>query len=306
MIIGIGNPVYDFIETPHISTKERVLSGCSTNACLALSKLGAKAALVGRVGDDFYAQFTNDMAKYGVDFEVMPCSQTGGFSLIYDYSGDRTLDVLGVADPITHFPTRFAQADFVLFGPILGEVSLELVQQVRGLTEALFLLDPQGLVRKIVDGRIVRYRNPQLREIIPYFDVVKANEHEAEVMTGINPRQDGHAATEAIHDWGCRIAIVTLAEAGSIIYDGQKFYDIPAYRTLARDPTGAGDTYAGGFMYRCVQGVRDLQEVGCFASSVASVMVEHTGPDFPLTLDEAEKRTGVLVQRSVNRRRESI
>ena len=304
MIVGVGNPVYDFIKTPFISTKRRVLSGCSTNACLTLSKLEAKAALVGCVGSDFYSQFTSDMAKYQIDYEVTLCHQTGGFSLVYDDKGDRTLDVLGIADPLPSFPDRFAEADFVLFGPILQETPLALIEETRRKTKAPFILDPQGLVRKVLDGRIVRYRNPQLEEIIPYFDIVKANEHETEVITGINPRIDGRAAARELYSWGCKIAIVTLAEAGSIIYDGQRFYIIPAYETLAKDPTGAGDTYAGAFMYKYLQEGSDLQEVGCFASSVGSIMVENTGPDFPLELAEVERRAAVLLDKSRYERKE--
>ena len=46
-IVGIGNPVYDYIKTPRVDTEERILSGCSTNGCLAISKLGEETALVG-------------------------------------------------------------------------------------------------------------------------------------------------------------------------------------------------------------------------------------------------------------------
>jgi sugar/nucleoside kinase (ribokinase family) len=297
MIVGIGNPVYDYIETPFISTKERVLSGCSTNACLVVSKLGQQAALVGRVGADFAGRFATDMHRYNIAHEIELCAETGGFSLVYyNERGDRTLKILGIADPIETFPARFAAADYLFFGPILQEVSLALIKQARQLTSAPFFLDPQGLLRRVKDGQVEHFLNPEMREISPYFEVVKANEHEARVMTGLEPRQDPAGAARALHDYGCRIAIVTLAEAGSVIYDGRQVYRIPAYETIARDPTGAGDTYAGGFMYRYLQGRFDLWEIGCFASGVASVMVENSGPDFPLTLEEAERRTAVLVR----------
>lgn len=302
MIVAIGNPVYDFIQTPMISTKTRVLSGCSTNACLVLRKLGyPNLCLVGNVGPDYRATFVRDMRRFGIGFDVRPSAETGGFRLVYDGTGDRTLEVLGVAGPVQHLPERWDGTRFVLFGPILQEVSLELIRQVRAATDAPFLLDPQGLVRAQVGQRIVRRPNPRMSEIVPLFHVVKANEHEAQVMTGINPRQDAHAAAEALYQMGCPITIVTLAEAGSVIYDGKAFYDIPAYRTVARDPTGAGDSYAGAFIFRYLQEVNpldNLREVACFASAVASVMVEHTGPAFPLTLEEAERRTEVLLNQT--------
>ncbi len=308
MIVGIGNPVYDFIQTPHISTHARVLSGCSTNACLAVRKLGHRAALVGRVGPDFGEQFRADMDRYGIEYELYPTAETGGFGLIYDESGDRTLDVLGIADPLIKFPGRFASADFVLVGPILGEVPAPLIREIAATTAATLFLDPQGMMRRIEDGRVEHYRNPDLIAVLPLFDIVKPNEHEARILTGINARQQPEAAVQALYDLmaagerrppkGRPLAIVTLAEAGSVIFDGREVIRIPAYRTVAKDPTGAGDTYGGGFMFQFGRAPGDLRRAGCFASAVASVMVENTGPDFPLTLEEAERRTEYLLQQA--------
>lgn len=304
MIIGVGNPVYDFIQTPHISTHTRVLSGSSTNACLVISKLGGQAGLVGRVGPDFTDEFRADMERFDIAYELLPTAETGGFGLVYDASGDRTLEVLGIADPIDRFPSRFAEADFVLVGPILGEAPPSLVEQILATTDAPLLLDPQGQMRRIVDGAIERYRNPELVASLPLFDIVKPNEHEARILTGIEPRERPNAAVEALYGLmtaGPRrsthqpIAIVTLAEAGSIIHDGEQTVRIPAFETTAKDPTGAGDSYGGGFMWQYLRTPEDLYRVGCFASAVASVMVEYTGPDFQLTLEEAERRSRTLL-----------
>lgn len=294
MIACIGNPVYDLIRTPYVSTDRRVLSGCSTNACLAVSKLGGRAMLIGSIGDDYREQFLAEMAAYGIECHLLASGGTGGFRLVYGGNGDRTLDVLGVADVITGVPGELSQASMVLFGPILGETGLELVERVAALTEAPLCLDPQGLVRRLDGTRVVRYLNQDLRRIVPHFFAVKANEHEAQVMTGIDPRQDPRTAVERLHEYGCRVAIVTLAEAGSVVYDGQSYYRIPAYRTVAKDSTGAGDVYAGSFMVHFLQNGGDLFEAACFASSAASMMVEHCGPDFPLTLPEVERRAQTI------------
>jgi sugar/nucleoside kinase (ribokinase family) len=240
------------------------------------------------------------MEAYGVECHVIESENTGGFGLIYNGNGDRTLDVLGIADPITDVPDFLAQARMVLFGPILGETGLELVQKVRQKTQAPFVLDPQGMVRRL-DGsrRIVRYRNEELVRIIPYFDVVKANEHEAQVMTGIDPRQDARTAAVKLHAYGCRVAIVTLAEAGSVLYDGDNFHKISPYSTQAKDPTGAGDVYAGSFIYHYLQNGRDVFEAACFASGASSIMVEHCGPDFPMPLSQVKHRMQTVMAGSV-------
>lgn len=299
MIVGIGNPVYDFIKTPQITTGTRVLSGCSTNACLAASKLGQATHLAGCVGADLRDQFEADMQRFGIHYDIYETDETGGFSLIYDTRGDRTLDVLGIADPVPDFPDAVADASFVLIGPILGEVSAELAERLRAATTAPILLDPQGMLRRLGENkRIEHVRNPEIDRVIPLCDVVKANEHEARIITGIDPAASEDAAREAarkLHALGCRIAVVTLAAEGSVIFDGESMIRVPAYATNAIDPTGAGDTYAAGFMTRYAEGDADLKEVGYFASCVASVMVENVGPDFPLTRDEADRRTQALL-----------
>ena len=108
MIIAIGNPVYDFIKTPLVDTKQRIFSGCSTNACLVLSKLGYDAPfLVGNVGSDYRENCSAHLARYGISSVLGESRQTGGFGLVYDETGDRTLEVLGIADPIRHLPENW-------------------------------------------------------------------------------------------------------------------------------------------------------------------------------------------------------
>jgi sugar/nucleoside kinase (ribokinase family) len=294
-IVGIGNPVYDYIKTPEVDTKTRILSGCSTNACLAARKLEAKTTLVGCLGEDFADPFKAALSGYDINSHTYPSPETGGFSLIYyDTLGNRTLDVLGQASAVPDVPVDVVSAaDFIIIGPILGEVSLELVEKIRAAVKGQVLLDPQGLLRRVnSDGRIEHYRNSDVDAVIPQCDVVKANEVEAEIITGIHPRISEDAlrqATESLHGLGCKIAIVTLAAEGSAVYDGKTYVRVPAYAANAIDPTGAGDTYAAGFVVGYLK-YGAIKEACYYGSCVASVMVENVGPDFPLTSEEADRR----------------
>ena len=92
-IVAIGNPVYDAITTPYIATGGRVLSGGSTNGGLALARLGHRVALVGNVGPDYAERLHEDARRYGIVPYLGTSAQTGGFRLIYDQRGDRTLDL---------------------------------------------------------------------------------------------------------------------------------------------------------------------------------------------------------------------
>jgi sugar/nucleoside kinase (ribokinase family) len=295
MIVAFGNPVYDFIRTPVSISSGRVLSGCSTNGCLALAGLGHQAALVGRIGPDYYDRVAADVLRYGITAHMRPCDQTGGFGLIYDARGDRTLDVLGVAAPIEHTPEACADAQAIIIGPVLQETPLSLIERIRAISDAPLFLDPQGLLRHIdASGRIHHYCPPDVARIASRCRVIKANELETKVITGVDPRADGAEAARRLKALGCAIAIVTLAEAGSLIDDGTRQYVIPAYATDARDPTGAGDTYMAGFVHAYLRDPLDIYTAGCVGAATASIWIEHTGPDAPICPAEVERRTAAL------------
>ncbi|MEI7768552.1 MAG: PfkB family carbohydrate kinase [Chloroflexales bacterium] len=295
-IVAFGNPVYDDIITPTTTTSGRVLSGCSTNACLALVRMGRQATLVGRVGLDLYDRFIADMTRLGVMSYVSLDVETGGFRLVYDQRGDRTLDVLGVAGPIRDVPPICVDAAAILVGPILQEVPLSLIEEIQRVSSAPIFLDPQGMLRRIgADGRIEHYLPANMCDIASRCTVIKANELEARVITGIDPRANAAGAAHALQALGCDIAIVTLAEAGSFIDDGMQQIAIPAYATEARDPTGAGDTYMAGFIHAYLENPDDLYRAGCVGAVVASIWIEHTGPDAPVTREESTRRLRTLL-----------
>jgi sugar/nucleoside kinase (ribokinase family) len=295
-ILAFGNPVYDVISTPSIVRSERILSGCSTNACLAVAHLGEQTTLVGTVGEDFRERLSAELDERRVNYHLLPSKETGGFSLIYyDNYGNRHLTILGTADPIPLFVDGAAEADIILIGPILGEIDVKLVEEIKRHSQAPIVVDPQGLLRGCKDGKIYHEMTSDFEKIAAMATVVKANELETKVVTGIDPREDPERAVRALHQFGCKIAVTTIAEAGSIIFDGQQIYVIPPFTTNAIDPTGAGDTYAAGFMVKYLETPQDLTGVGCFASAVASVMVENSGPDFPLTRSEADWRQAFLL-----------
>jgi sugar/nucleoside kinase (ribokinase family) len=291
-LVGIGNPVYDVIITPSVRTDGRVLSGCSTNGCLAAKRLGLKrVGLVGRVGSDFADKFRLDMKNFGIEVNLDPlASGTGGFRLIYDEKGDRTLDVLGVADGISagDIPDEFLDASFFLIGPILGEVDLKLIEFIRSSSSGGIFLDPQGMVRVIgSDGRVVhRCDREGFRKIANLVDFVKPNEHESEIITG---SYDPVRALVQLRELGPADPIITLAERGSILMNDDQICRIPAFPTKAIDPTGAGDVYAGSFITEYAR-TKSLVEAALFASAAASIMVEQVGPDFAIPLKAVEER----------------
>lgn len=297
MITAIGNPVYDYIKTRKVDTKTRVLSGCSTNAALALSKLGETVRLVGAVGDDFKDQFIRDLQRYGILHQIIPSKKTGGFSLIYyDDFGNRTLDLLGQAANIGRVKEEWYQdSKAVLIGPILGEILFREIRSIRERFDGLLFCDPQGLLRNVDEnGRIYHEKVDGIEDVLGICDIVKPNELEGKVLTGIDCREDPYEAARIIKSWGPKLVIVTLAELGSIIYDGNEFINIPPYAVNLVDATGAGDTYMAGFTFEYLK-TNDLRRAGCFASCTSSIMIEDVGPGFFMTEGMVRERQETLL-----------
>lgn len=299
-LVGVGNPVYDSIVTPFSQTKGRVLSGCSTNACLAAKKLGLeRVGLVGCIGPDYEPKFKAEMNDFGIEVSADTTSKgTGGFHLVYDEKGDRTLDVLGVAGRITakSFPEEFLQARFMIIGPILGEVDRNLMEYLRSSTSSKLFLDPQGLIRTIGhDNRIVHdCDKEEFTKIVRQVDFIKPNEPESRTITG---EMDAVLALGRLRDMSAAVPMITLAERGSILLEDEKLRRIPPYPTRAIDPTGAGDVYAGSFITRYSRGV-GLAEASMFASAAASIKVEQIGPSFQLSDKAVMERVNVIRERA--------
>ncbi len=300
MILALGNPVYDYIETKKIKTEGRVLSGCSTNAALALSRFGRDVTLSGAVGDDFARNFDTELTKYNITPVLLPSQETGGFSLIYyDDFGNRHLDLLGRANSIKQVDDLLlTKAEAILIGPILKEISFDLIKDIRQRFDGLLFCDPQGLLRGAGDDNRIYHKKPEgIEEVLGLFDIVKPNELEGEVLTGINCRKDPYEAARIIKSWGPKIVVVTLAELGSVIYDGKEFIEIPPHPVNLLDSTGAGDTYMAGFTHAYLNG-ESLRECGTFASCTSSIMIEQVGPDFEMTEEAVRSRQKTLLKKT--------
>jgi sugar/nucleoside kinase (ribokinase family) len=295
MIAGIGNPVYDIIKTPFIQREGRILSGCSTNACIVSAQLMTKALLVGCVGEDYKKETEKVLSHFGVEPVLYPSQQTGGFSLLYDHAGNRELTVIGRADNIREVPERVSSADIIFLGPILQEINPSLVETLSRGNSILFC-DLQGFLRDIKNGTIIHIFPQFLKEILPLFDIIKPNEPEAYTMTGKYASEHPQQVMETLYSYGPSICIVTLAEKGSLVYDGKELIKIPAFQTEANDPTGAGDTYAAGFMVKYLQS-KNLYESGLFASCTASLWVESVGPCITITHEKVNERVEKLKEK---------
>jgi sugar/nucleoside kinase (ribokinase family) len=117
-------------------------------------------------------------------------------------------------------------------------------------------------------------------------DFIKPNKFEAQVITGL---QDSVESAKRLVEWGTETAIVTLGGSGSLVCDQRSCFHVPAFKTTAVDPTGAGEFYAGAFLAELSR-TGDVRSSCLYASAAASIMVESLRPGIPLTEGEVRRR----------------
>jgi len=250
----------------------------------ALRKLDLNYGLVTALADTELS-FVEDLRAGGIVVNVFPSAKTVYFENIYSANLDhRTQRVLQEADPFTVEQLSGIDAEIFHLGPLLAnDISVELIKSLslRGKVS----LDVQGYLREVRDQRVCAVGWTEKKEALQYIHIVKADETELEVLTGVTGITEG---AKILADWGVKEVVVTRASLGSVIYAEGRFYDIPAYHPAQEtDATGCGDTYMAGYLFKRVKGA-GVQESGEFGAAMASLKIESSGP-FNGTQDEVEQ-----------------
>ena len=216
-----------------------------------------------------------DMRREGIEVEVIPSRETVYFENIYGANqNNRRQRVRAKADPFTREKLGDISAQYIVLGTLLAD-DFDL-DALRYLSErGTLVVDAQGYLREVRGEEVHAIDWKEKREALRYVDILKVNEYEIEVLTGVT---DQHRACELLAEWGVKEVLLTLGSYGSVVYADGRFYDIPAYDPLnVVDATGCGDTYVMAYVYRRLLG-DDPGQAGRFASAVASIKLEASGP----------------------------
>jgi sugar/nucleoside kinase (ribokinase family) len=219
--------------------------------------------------------FVEDLRAIGTNVIALNSSHTVYFENIYSQNlNHRTQRVLQTADAFTVEQLSKVEASIFHLGPLLADdIPLALIKVLakRGKVS----LDVQGYLRKVENQQVIAIDWADKKEALQHIHILKANEHEMEVLTGITDVRQG---CKMLNDWGVKEVVITLGSKGSVIYADNKFYDIPAYvPSIETDATGCGDTYMAGYLYQRIKGAT-LQEAGEFGAAMASLKIEASGP----------------------------
>lgn len=272
-ICCIGHITHDKVITPKFEA--HMPGGTAYYFAKALSGFKDKSfKLVTAVGDDNKAVI-DELKADGIDVTVLPSRNSVFFENKYSENmADRTQRVLAKADPFTVENLKEIKGNIFHLGTLLADdFSFEVIKDLSG--RGVVSVDIQGYLREVVGDQVHPVDYSLKKEAMPYIHILKANETEMKVLTG---EEDPYKAAKILAEWGCQEILLTLGEKGSLIFAGENFYEIPAFRAEeVVDTTGCGDTYMAGYLYKRAHGA-SYEEAGTFAAAMCTLKLQKKGP----------------------------
>ena len=293
-LLVVGSTAFDTIETPH-GKAENCLGGSSTYFGLA-ARLFTPVRLVSVIGEDFPEEHRKLLGDRGIDLAGLEVKPGKTLSWHGRYSADMnqrdTIDVqlntFGDFEP--KVPESYRDTPFVFLANGAPATQLSVVEQMK---------EPRFVVADTMDLWIDTARDGLL-ELLSRIDGVIVNDSEVKQLTGeTNLIAAGRAALKL----GPKLVIVKKGEHGCFVFSNFFHYALPAYPTeRVVDPTGAGDSFAGGFMgflANCDSiSLANMQRAVAYGTVTASLTVEGFGVGQLADADRAavERRYAELMQ----------
>lgn len=277
-LVIIGTVAFDAIETPFGKT-DKIVGGAATYASLAASYFYDQVKVVAVVGDDFPEEDIQSFEDHGINMEgVQIKSGEKSFFWAGKYHNDMNsrdtlttdLNVLADFDPI--IPTSYQDCEFFLLGNLTPEVQQKTIKRLKKRPK-LIVLDTMNFWMDIAMDSLL--------ETIKMVDVITINDAEARQLSG---EYSLVKAARKILQMGPTYVIIKKGEHGALLFHDKHVFSAPGL-PLAEvfDPTGAGDTFAGGFIgYLAKVGTinfNSMKNAVIYGSALASFCVEQFGTE---------------------------
>ena len=277
-LLAVGTVAFDAIETPFGKT-DKILGGAATFIGLAASALDTDVSLVSVIGGDFPQEYLDMLTSKNINIdgvEVVKDGKTFFWSGKYhnDLNSRDTLitelNVLADFDP--KVPAHVADADVLLLGNLDPVVQLSVLERMAKKPQ-LVILDTMNFWMDIAWDNLMK--------VIAKTDVITINDEEARQLSG---EYSLVKAAKKIHAMGPKYVIIKKGEHGALLFHEEKVFAIPALPLEdVFDPTGAGDTFAGGFAAYLTKkgdfGFESIKTAIIVGSAMASFTVEKFGTE---------------------------
>lgn len=276
-IIVLGTMAYDAIETPFGKTN-KIVGGSATYVAYAASNFVKPIKQLSIVGNDFAAEEMNDLKTRGVELEgVEIVKDKKSFFWSGKYHMDMNtrdtlitdLNVLADFNPIV--PENYQGSEFLMLGNVLPSLQLSVIEQLRTRPK-LIVLDTMNYWMEAA--------LPDLEKVLKRVDVLMVNDSEARQLSG---QFSLVKAAKEILKMGPKYLIIKKGEHGALLFHGDQVFSAPALPLEeVFDPTGAGDTFAGGFIGYLAHtknlSFDNMKTAIVVGSALASFCVEKFGP----------------------------
>ncbi|UQB69136.1 PfkB family carbohydrate kinase [Epilithonimonas zeae] len=286
-LLAVGTVAFDAIETPFGQT-DKILGGAATYIGLAASSLDTEVSLVSVIGGDFPQEYLDMMTSKNINVDGVEMVKDGKtFFWSGKYHNDLNsrdtlvteLNVLADFDP--KVPEHSADAEVLLLGNLDPVVQLSVLERMKTKPQ-LVILDTMNFWMDIAWDNLMK--------VIAKTDVITINDEEARQLSG---EYSLVKAAKKIHELGPKYVIIKKGEHGALLFHEGKVFAIPALPLEeVFDPTGAGDTFAGGFAaYLTKKGdfsFETMKTAILVGSAMASFTVEKFGTERIETVTKKE------------------
>ncbi|MFK7049645.1 putative sugar kinase YdjH [Flavobacterium columnare] len=289
-LLIVGTVAFDAIETPFGKT-DKILGGAATFIGLSASNFNLQSAIVSVVGEDFPQEYIDLLKSRNIDvngLEVVKGGKTFFWSGKYhnDLNSRDTLvtelNVLADFKPVV--PDNFKNADVIMLGNLHPLVQSSVLDQLTDKPK-LVVLDTMNFW---MDCAL-----EELKAVMKRVDVITINDEEARQLSG---EYSLVKAAAKIHEMGPKYVVIKKGEHGALLFNEKEVFFAPALPLEeVYDPTGAGDTFAGGFSGFITQSenisFENMKSAIVHGSNLASFCVEKFGTERMVNLTKEEAQT---------------
>ncbi len=296
-LITVGTMAFDAIETP-FGKVDKIVGGSATYVAYAASNFVQPVQQISIVGYDFPQEEMDELKKRGVQLdgvEIVPDKKSFFWSGKYhnDMNSRDTLitdlNVLEDFNPIV--PNSYQGAEFLMLGNLMPKLQLSVINQLKTRPK-LIVMDTMNFWMEIALD--------DLKEVLKKVDVLMVNDGEARQLSG---EYSLVKAAKVIMEMGPKFLIIKKGEHGALLFHENHVFFAPALPLEeVFDPTGAGDTFAGGFIGHIAKtkdiSFENMKTAIIVGSAMASFCVEKFGPQRmkEITKDDIDARLSEFVQ----------
>lgn len=292
-LLIVGTVAFDAIETPFGKT-DKILGGAATFIGLAASQFDVDPAIVSVVGDDFPKEYLDLFEKKKINISGIEVVQ-GGKTFYWKgkYRNDlNTRDTLVtelnvLADFNPQVPENYRNSEVVMLGNLHPDIQLSVIEQLSEKPKLLVLDTMNFWMNHTLEA---------LLRVIAQVDVLTINDEEARQLTG---EYSLVKAAWEIQKMGPKYVVIKKGEHGALLFHHREVFFAPALPLEeVFDPTGAGDTFAGGFTGYLAEtqnaSFNNLKNAVIHGSNLASFCVERFGPERMTGLSKNEVEARLL------------